>query len=152
MKNKTIRMLMAVLAVALVAGPVFAWGPDKSECGKGSGERREQIRRELNLTPEQDSLLTDARKAHRARMGDIFKALKEKKTALKAELDKPGVTASRVAPIVADIKKLQSELVDSRVDGILQVKSILTPEQYARLGAIKDGKCSPHDRRGRKGW
>ena len=41
-------------------------------------------------------------------------------------------------PILAEIKKLQSDMADKRADGIFSVKGILSPEQFAKLQSMKE--------------
>jgi len=53
---------------------------------------------------------------------------------------------------MAEIKRLQANMVDKRVDGIFKVKEILTPEQFAKLETMKDKRMEAvNKRRGGKG-
>ena len=144
-------VLLAVLT--FVAAPVFAMDscPEGQDRDGHEGRISEKMR-ELNLTPEQEKLLKDTKEAHRAEMKKALESLKEKRQELKTALAKPNVTKQDVAPIAAGINALQAELVDRRIDGILKVKSILTPEQFAKLQDVKKdwhkGSDKKYDRKG----
>jgi len=139
--KKRIRLIIVMLAVsALITGNAFCetgacnWGKDK----ESYKEKKEAVTRQLNLTPEQDKLLKDAKAAGRAQTEATGKALKAKRQELQAALVKPGVTRQQLEPIASEIKALQSQMVDQKIDGILKIKGILTPEQYQKLQSIRE--------------
>jgi len=141
MKKNTQFVIGMLICSALIAGSVFC---ETGACSSGERggrykEKRGAITRELGLTAEQDKLLKDAKEAHRAEMAELFQALKAKRQELKSALVKPGVTRQQVEPIAAEIKTLQSQMVDRRIDGILKVKGILSPEQFQKLQGMKEG-------------
>ena len=39
----------------------------------------------------------------------------------------------KIEPLANEIKSLQAQLIDSRINGIFAVKEILTPEQFAKF-------------------
>jgi len=144
MKERIGFIIGVVVMAAFVAGPALADGMGGCVTGQGAGQfhkdKKAAIARELNLTPEQDKLLKDAKTAHRAEMTASAGVLKEKRRQLKEALAKPGVTKQQLEPIAAEMKQLQSQMVDSRIDGILKVKAILTPEQFQKLESMKEGR------------
>ncbi|MFA5271717.1 MAG: Spy/CpxP family protein refolding chaperone [Candidatus Omnitrophota bacterium] len=99
---------------------------------------REQFSKELNLTPEQQSKLTENRKAQRKNLAQLRKAVKENEAKLREALKVPGVTKSSVQPIANEIKSLQAQLIDSRIESILAVRQILTPEQVVKFDQMAD--------------
>lgn len=141
MKSK-IMILIGIFVVSMfIAGSAFC-----DTCAHDKGEGREHfkdkmasIKKELNLTAEQDKLLTDAKSAHRAEMESLAQALKAKHEELKTALAKPGVTKESLEPIASQIKALQSQMVDRRIDGILNIKHILSPEQFQKMQSLKEG-------------
>jgi Spy/CpxP family protein refolding chaperone len=109
--------------------------------------------KELNLTPDQEARLKEAKETHRAQIEKLRLALKEKRKALRDELSKPGVTRQSVEPLVAEIKAMEAGLTDQRIQGIFAVKEILTPEQFARLQAGKEARHKKGRKNHcRKGW
>lgn len=152
--NMRFIVVMAIVSV-FVAGPAFAFGPGacsdegRKACFK---EKKENLKKELNLTAEQDKMLTEAKDSHRAEMETLMKAIKDKRDALKEAIARPGVTRKSLEPIIADMKVLESQMVDHRIDGILKVKSILSPEQFQKLEKMKEGwHKGPKGQRGHKG-
>ncbi len=133
-------ILAAFLAVNLVYAQDYAQGKKeagRTECKAVDGGRMEKA---LKLTPEQQQKLQDNRRAQRERMSQLLKALKEKQQILQQELKKPSVTKASLAPILTEIKSIQAQLIDSRVEGILAVKEILTPEQFAKFQEMAANK------------
>ena len=135
MKKKTQLIIGMLVVSALIAGYAFCeTGTCSSSQGKGwHGQKKEAIARELSLTPEQDKLLKDAKESNRAQMAELGKALKAKREELQGALAKSEATGTQVEPIAAEIKRLQSQMVDRKIDGILKVKEILTPEQFQKM-------------------
>lgn len=140
---KKIMMFMAVVvAVVFIAGSVFAFGgcgysgkegKDSKECAK-----KGEMKKDLGLTAEQDKKLEAQREACRKDGKALHEAMEAKKEELKAAIAKPGSTKAQVEPIVNELKALQAQMTDKRVEGIFAVKAILTPEQFAKLEAMKD--------------
>ena len=142
MKKIAVVIIMVVAAI-FIASSVFAFGGcgysgkgDKN-CSKGK-EMKGDMKKDLGLTAEQDKQLEAGREAHRAEAKAMHNALKAKKDELKAAIAKPGATRSQVEPIVNELKALEVQITDKRVDGIFAVKAILTPEQFAKLEAMKE--------------
>ncbi len=141
MKNRT-QLIIVMLVVSLfIAGSAFC---EDGACQSGHDkafhkDKQEAVTRELNLTPEQDKLLKEAKVACRAQMAELGKTLKAKRQALKDVLAKPGATRQQAEPIASEIKGLQSQMVDRRIDGILKVKAPLTPEQFQKLQRKHEG-------------
>lgn len=97
-------------------------------------ERRfQQMAVELNLTPEQKQQIEAQRQAHRQQLQKLREELRQKKDDLKAELQKPELDMARVQQIHAQIKALLAQKEDQRLQGILQMRNILTPEQFAQF-------------------
>jgi Spy/CpxP family protein refolding chaperone len=143
MKKNTGLMIGGILATFLVVNLVYAQGyPERKavsgmKCKESPGQRMEKY---LNLTPQQEQKLQDNRRAQRERMSQLTNQLKEKQQILRQELKKPSVTKASLAPILAEIKSLQAQLIDARVEGILAVKEILTPEQFVKFQEMTPNK------------
>ena len=97
------------------------------------GQQKSDIFKGLNLTAEQQKKLEENRKAQNQELVKLFQAMKQKQSQLKTALDNPASTRASIDPIVKDIKLIQSQLIDHRINGIFAVKKILTPEQYVQF-------------------
>lgn len=147
MKRSVNLIIGALVATAFIAGSAFAEGGD---CKAGQSkvnytEKREDVMSKLNLTAEQDKMLKEAKASQRSEMEAVMTAIKAKREELKAAIAKPGATKKDIEPIVAELKGLEAEKLDKRVDGILKVKNILSPDQFQKLEKMKEG----HRREGR---
>lgn len=141
MKSKIMVLIGIFIVSMFIAGSAFCdtCAHDKGEGRGHSKDKMASIKKELALTAEQDKLLADAKSAHRADMKSLTQALKTKHEELKTALAKPGVTKENLEPIASQIKALQSQMVDRRIDGILNIKHILSPEQFQKMQSLKDG-------------
>lgn len=140
MKKKIFMVIAVFLVTAIVSGDAFAYFGCNTK-GRGDSKHKdkiEAIKKDLNLTADQEKALKESKEAFRGQAKDLRLKLKEKHQLLRTELSKPGVTRQQVEPIVAEIKTLQSDMVEQRVSGILKIKEILTPEQFAKLQARKE--------------
>lgn len=113
----------------------------------GGGRLKENIYKELNLTPEQQKKMEENRKAQREKTMQLHTAMKEKQAKLQEDLQNPAVTRATLEQLVSEIKSLQAQLIDERVNGIFAVKAILTPEQFTKFNQLmekrKDGQKKP---------
>jgi Spy/CpxP family protein refolding chaperone len=138
------RLVIIGLVVSLFA--VSCAYAQEQRAGKSDGGRlKESIYKELNLTPEQQQKLEANRKAQREKITQLRTTMMEKKEQLQQALKDPKVVEAKVAPLVSELKSLQARLIDLRVSGILAVKEILSPEQFAKFNQFiekrkEDGK------------
>jgi Spy/CpxP family protein refolding chaperone len=130
---------------------------EKGQRYKAWKQRHEDFIKELGLTQEQQDKLDALRKAHREENKDLREALKEKRQALKKELAKPVSDNNAISAIATEMKDIQAQLIDNRINNILQVKEVMTPEQYQKFqqkcesakekfGSRKKYKRSKHHR------
>ena len=129
--KKTKSIIIGLALVFLTVSVVYAqWQGQGQERGSGPKER---IFKELNLTQQQKEKLEENRKAQREKMMKLHTAIKEKQAKLQEALKNPAVTRAIIEPLVNEIKSLQTQLIDHRINGIFAVKEILTPEQFAKF-------------------
>ena len=148
-----IKRVAAVIVVAtVIAGNAFAG----TGCGfpgqrDKSSKAKDAVTRELNLSVDQQNRLEEERTAHREAMKTLQSALKEKRRELQDAIARPDITRQQVEPVLTQIKKLQSDMADKRMDGIFAVKGILSPEQFAKLQSMKEKRMQAgHKKRGGK--
>jgi Spy/CpxP family protein refolding chaperone len=137
-------MVIGLAIVFLGLSVSYAQGQEKYR--QGGQNKKESIFKELNLSPEQNKKLEDNRKAQEQEFSKLREAIKEKHAKLQEELKNPAVTRGAVEPLVNEIKSLQANLIDLRINGIFAVKAILTPEQFAKFNQIVEKQIK--DRKG----
>lgn len=147
-----LRVLMfAVLTVtALWLAPAYAEGPElgsapSKETMEKMDAKREQLYKELNLTAEQKNALKENKNKHREESKALFENMRAKKDLMREELSKDTVNMDKINQIQSEIKELQTKMSDQRLQGILEVRKILTPEQFKKFMA------SMEERKGRFG-
>jgi Spy/CpxP family protein refolding chaperone len=110
-------------AAPLSAKPLLGSRPPKSP----------NLIKELNLTKAQVTLVNAQRIELEKRQLKLRAELQDKQLDLKAELRKEVPDLSLVNSLVDAIGKTEAEKVRSRVENLLKLKSILTPEQKEKL-------------------
>lgn len=155
MKNKTKAVIGMLVIATLVAGSAFAemgaCPPDKMK--HGFKDKMDSFFRELNLTPEQDKLLKEAKAAQRTEMSSLIEAKRAKMRELQKAIALPGVTRQKLEPLAEQLKSIEAQMVDSRIGGILKVKNILSPAQFQKLESMRENwQNKKHAKRDGKGW
>jgi len=140
MRNKKLMLLAVVVmvfvwtSIAQARGHGEGYGRGDRQDGQGPSEEMVQkMEEKLGITEEQSVQLKAHRIEHKEKMKALKNELKEKREALKEELEKGDASESSIQGVASELKNVQSELVDERINGILAVKSILTPEQYEKF-------------------
>jgi Spy/CpxP family protein refolding chaperone len=101
--------------------------------GRQGQEHKAELFKELNLTAEQEAKLAEYRKQDKAEAEQNRTAMKEAREKLREELDKPTSDMTVVGNLANTIKQGQAQMVDHRIKSILQLKEVLTPEQFQKF-------------------
>lgn len=130
-------ILMSVLALSFSAGAYARNG----KAGKGANPGEGRFMQELNLTAEQKTKIASLRSAKKEKLT----ALREKQKNAKEALEK----AMEASASDADLKKahqelqaVKRELADERFDSLLSIRSVLTPEQRAKMKELRGERGS----------
>ncbi|MBF0522185.1 MAG: Spy/CpxP family protein refolding chaperone [Candidatus Omnitrophica bacterium] len=147
--NVTIFLLIAALvfapAMTYAATPAPASTPDKAvvpEKGpmKEKHGKKGQFYKDLNLTEEQQKALEANKSKNRDQMKALGQNMKDKMSLLRQELQKDPLNMEQVNRIEADLKAAQAQMLDQRLASILEVRKILTPEQFKKFMAKMEQK------------
>lgn len=119
-----------------VSDPRHGYGPMRM---RALGERRRELAKQLELTPEQRDKLEVIRDRQQ-RMGieqraKIHIARLDLRTLLRAE--KPDRRALEAK--VDEISRMQAQLGKARVGMLLDMRAVLTPEQQQKLRSLRNG-------------
>ena len=95
--------------------------------------KRQELYKDLNLSEEQKNLLEENRKSHREEMKSILNQMKEKREAIRNELQKDELNIGRISQINNELKILSAQMLDRKLEGILEVRKILTSEQFKKF-------------------
>ena len=117
-------------------------------------EMREKMRarmlevfKQLDLSPEQEEQLKAHRKDHRGQGKEFRENMKAKKEAIRNELQKEELNMENVYTIHNELKDLLIQKADHRLEGILEVRKILTAEQFRKFCELRKDM---HPMKGRK--
>ena len=155
-KRCKIIALLIVAALTLLLPAVYA-APSGSEgcpAGKGAWDKKgpgpHAIFKDLNLTGEQKKMLEENKNKHAEEMKALFNAMKETRTSMRRELQKEKLDMVKIGEINNEMKKLEAQMSDQRLAGILEVRKILSPEQFKKF--IEKMGEGPEHFKEHKGW
>lgn len=93
----------------------------------------------LNLTQEQKDKLHANKDKKRQQMKALHEQMKVQKQTLHYELMNPKLDMKKINAAHGKIKSLEGQMDDLRLNSILEVRKILTPEQFSKfLGMMKE--------------
>jgi Spy/CpxP family protein refolding chaperone len=125
--------LTGIGCVILLAASLAAAEWDGEGTRGRNDDRRDKMKAELNLTKEQQKKLDTHRIEQRAAMEKAMLEIKEKREELKAALEQPKLDRIGLQKINDELKDAQNEMADQRLEGILYVREVLTPEQFKKF-------------------
>ena len=138
MKITKIRMLLIILVLALCAPAVYAYPNDTGRAHgkelKGKMEAKQQeLYKDLNLTDQQKKSLEENKNKHKEQTKALRNEMKEKRDLLRQELQRDELNMGKINQTNNDLKNLQAKMLDDRLASILEVRNILTPEQFKKF-------------------
>ncbi len=122
--------LILVLTSLTLSGRSQPLAENEGGPPEGKGRFIDSVIEDLSLTPEQQTQFKEQRQQHHQEVQALQEQLRDKRQALKNELSKPSSDEDALQGIASDMKKLQGQMIDYRIDRVLEMKQILTPEQY----------------------
>ena len=126
-------MMLAAIALGLVFSGVANAKTSEEEAGQPNKDKRDQIIQQLNLTPQQEAQIKQLQRFNRQKAKELLLRLKEKRKELADELDKARSNTIIIRALIAQLKDIQGRLIEQRVNDVLKMKEILTPEQYQKF-------------------
>ena len=96
-----------------------------------------EVFKQLNLSHEQEKQLKAQRNKHREQTEEIRKSLKTKREEIRNELQKQELNMEKINKTHSELKDLRSKTADLRLEGILEVRNILTTEQFKKFCELK---------------
>ncbi len=93
--------------------------------------------KQLDLSPVQEKQLNAHRKSHIELGKEIHENIKAKREALREELQQQELDMKKIRKIHSELKNIRSQKADHRLEGILEVRKILTTEQFTKFMELK---------------
>lgn len=152
MKKYTVKIIIAVAIAAMISMPAayaeFGRGDHEGREGK-HGKVMKKIMEDLDISPEQKVEIDKNRKEHHEKKKALREEMKVKKQQLKDELKENAPDRGKINRTIDEISDIQKKLLRQRVDGVLEMKEILTEEQFTQLHEKMENTRKRH--KGKKG-
>ena len=139
MKNYITKCVwIMVMFIVTLAVPAFAQGPHDGAGKNNEWRQREESRmqtlfKDLNLTDEQRKLLENNKAKNREIMESLRKSMEEYREQMKQLLQNEPLDMGKINQLQVQIKETQGKILDHRLEGILEVHKILTPDQFKKF-------------------
>jgi Spy/CpxP family protein refolding chaperone len=154
--------LMAVATVSLAVGPGTDAGTTPGQAGGGPGWQKGpgsgfqgahgRWASELNLTKEQQDMLSALRKRQWAELKPLRDQMYQKRQEMRGLYTNPAVDDKTITLKQGELNALQQQMQDKALQFRLEQRKIFTPEQLTRLKEMPYGQgrgaCGGHGR----GW
>lgn len=122
------------MALTIVA---FTLGISTAVCAQQTRQSHEEafdrVVNELNLNSSQQDEITKQKNSQKDESQKVKAQLKEKRNELKSELEKESSDKAKIDAIISDMKELIAQRIQQRVESILALKKVLSPEQFKAL-------------------
>jgi len=104
------------------------------ECHQG---KHHLMARVLNLTEDQQKQLKAIKQKERQTMKSTFEAIKSNREAFNEEIVKATPDMSKINELQNQLKTIQAQMADNHLNSVLEIKKIMTPEQFVGFMALQ---------------
>jgi len=127
--------LCGLLAASLLSGAAYLSPREGPPLGERSEKRFggpfSEMAKELKLAPEQLRQIEDNRKQHMQEERLLREEMMRNRDQMRQELSKPQFDMEKIKLAQERIKELMGKEEDFRLAGFLELRKILTPEQFS---------------------
>jgi Spy/CpxP family protein refolding chaperone len=140
MKRKIVPLGLVVIVFLGVTYVVYAQGAGSgpgasSQWGKRSHWRSWEPGKGLNLTPEQKATFREMRRKFMGENAQLIGALVTKRLELRSLWTDTNSNPEAILAKEKELRDLQNQMRDKVVQGLLEARKTLTPEQLSKFGA-----------------
>ncbi len=96
-----------------------------------------KLKEALGLTDEQVQQLDAQRNQHQGEIKESRQTMKQLREEFKLETEKTEIDEAKLKSIHAHMKTVLNKIADQRLEGILQLRKILTPEQFKKFNELR---------------
>jgi len=137
-----IALAITALSMVFVAETAFAQGPEGPEqpARPPKGEFIQKMVDELDLTEQQVQQITKNKQESDQQNKLLREKMKQARDAIRTELIKDTTNEKALKRLANELKTVQAEMVDQHIKSLLEVKKILTPEQFKQFNEKMEQK------------
>ncbi len=148
MKNMK-AFILTIFMCGLMSIPAVHADEQQGSKHEGMHKKSHEMFKQLNLTEDQKKQIDANKQKQREEMKAVFTQMKSQREALHQELMKKDLDMTAINNIQAQIKASQAQMADHHLNSILEVRKILTPEQFTKfLSLMEDHKSKRHEHKG----
>ena len=125
-----IRMFLCLILLAVALAPVSGSADDNRGQREHPGRR---LWRELNLTPEQEVKFREINSRHAPVRRDNARMIESLREKINQELLRDKPSRSTLIQYAGQMGELQKKMNIASIDHLLNVKAVLTPEQFRKF-------------------
>lgn len=161
---KSYRAILGIFAIILIIAGGYAYadahkpdckGDHKEECENNRNRKPghkgmrgdmdpmdffmiERHKKNLELTEEQLTKIKSLRDTVKDTVQPFMEEMKKFNQEIREELKKEKMDKARIEELKKSIKDIQSKMLDQRIDHIISLKEILSPEQLQKLEELRE--------------
>jgi Spy/CpxP family protein refolding chaperone len=152
---KKLLALLIVLSLSASLGLAIDGGPPEGRGPMHNTEKRmENLSKKLELTKDQEKQVLAHFESRKKTMKKDMEKIKSLRDALNKEIAKDSPSQTKIKKLSSEMKTMRGGHFDEMVSGRLEMKKILTKEQFSKLEKMQSRKGpGRHDRKEKKkGW
>lgn len=110
-----------------------------SHGGYGSAKwwKDAKVVKQLNLTGDQVNLIEQIFNSNKGQIADLNSRLKQKQSEFRSKIEDPNSSRDEVLELNDEVVHLKTKLKRLRLDMLLKIREVLTPEQRQNLHKIR---------------
>jgi Spy/CpxP family protein refolding chaperone len=132
---------LGIVGVMFLTSNVYSQPPaehfNRQEMREKMKAKMLEVFKQLDLSPEQEKQIQAHRKNHREEGREFWENMKAKKEAIKNELQKEELNMENIYKTHNELKDLLLQKADHRLEGILEVRKLLTAEQFRKFCELR---------------
>jgi Spy/CpxP family protein refolding chaperone len=139
-KSKGARYIIAIVLVLGFSSIALAesFEEDPVKIWMRWREKVDTSLKELKLSPEQEQKIAAQGKQQQEQVQELKQKTAQVRKELTQELEQPNPDKAKIDALISEMKELMGKGMEQRVERILMLKEILTPEQMKKLEQKKE--------------
>ncbi len=128
-----------LLASNTYSQPTERNSPEHEAMREKMKTRMIEVFKQLDLSPEQEKQLKAHRDKKKEQGKSIHESIKAKREEMMIELQKQELNVAKIDKIKSELKSVKSKKDDHMIEGILEIRKILTAEQFTKFTELTRG-------------